>query len=160
MTKLGSPLDGETQYWITSVKTDKHRTAEEAIRNSVGHDHEWGLGGPKAPSRKSMKPGDWICFYAVDIGVVAHAPIASSPQQTSHPSMLDPTEGEWRFRLDSPALYLEKPLVIDEPLRARLEALDDTPPSANWGWLVLGSKRVTQHDFAILTGQERIEDSA
>ena len=153
MTKLGPIPEGETQYWITSVRPDEHRTDEESIRNSVGREREWGLGGAKAPGRKSMKPGDWICFYATKLGVVAHARIASSPRQTSHPAMRDPTEGEWRFCLDSVKLYLDRPVVIDDALRDRLEAFQGRDPSPNWGWFVHGSRRVTRHDFHVLSGQ-------
>lgn len=106
-----------------------------------------------------MAPGDRICFYAAKIGVVGHARIASAPRETSHPTMLDPEGHEWRFGLDSVQLYLEKPVVIDEALRERLEAFEGRDPTDNWGWFVRGSKRVTGDDFGILTGQEQIRDS-
>jgi hypothetical protein len=153
--RKNSPLpEGEPQYWITSARSDDKRTAEEAIRKSVGRDREWGLGGERSRGKRAMTPGDWICFYAAQEGVVAYARIDSAPEETSHPPLLDPEGHEWRFRLDSIELFLEKPVVIDEALRKRLDAFKGRDPRRNWSWLVQWSNRVTEHDFRILTGQQ------
>ncbi|MBO3840488.1 MAG: hypothetical protein QXS66_07140 [Thermoproteota archaeon] len=79
----------ERQYWITPVRGDDVQTAEECIKTLVA-DSEIYAFGERTPGRKYIKPGDYICFYAFGKGVVAHAEVASHPENKPHPKVRQP----------------------------------------------------------------------
>jgi len=109
--------------------------------------------GDRTPGRKTLKPGDWLCFYASGIGVVAHAQVASHPEHKPSKVINDPKRYPWTFRLQRPSLYLERPIVIAAALRGRLDAFKGRDPKASWSWLVQGTRQLNQHDFLVVTGQ-------
>jgi hypothetical protein len=148
------PLESESAYWITSVKATPEETAEECIHTLVGQERIYAF-GPKTPGRKSIKPGDWICFYASGgIGVVAHAQVASIPKNKPHPRVRQSDKFPWVFRLRSATLYLDEPTVIDATLRTQLDAFAEKDPDSPWAWFVQSTHTLTQHDFHILTRQK------
>jgi hypothetical protein len=144
---------GEAVYWITPVKATKEETAEECIEKLVGKEHIFAF-GDNTPGRKRIKPGDWICFYANGNGVVAHAKVTSVPEHKPHKAVRDSERYPWVFRLSDPALYINKPVVIDPELRSRLEEFNGRDPKKSWAWYVQGTGIVTEHDFQVLTRME------
>jgi len=140
----------EAHYWITPVKSGEERTAEEEIRTLVG-DHKVYAFGERTAGRRLLAPGDWICFYATQTGVVGYAQVASAPARQPHRAILHPEEYPWTFALTGPQLYVEEPVVIDAELRGRLNAFDKKNPEQGWAWFVQATHRVTKHDFDLLT---------
>jgi hypothetical protein len=143
-----------TNYVITPTKSDENEAAEEIIKTLVGKEGIYAF-GERTPCRKDLKPGDWICFYATTVGVVAHAKVLSSPKKTPHPSVSHPEEYPWVFRLGDVKLYTENPVVVDALLRDKLDAFKNRDPDKHWAWFVQATHWVTEHDFRILTGQEK-----
>lgn len=138
----------EVAYWLTPVKSDEEQTAEEVIQVLVGEKSFYAF-GDRTPGRKHLKPGDWICFYATGNGVVAHARVVTAPRKEVRHSERYP----WVFELDSTQLYLDNPVVIDAGLRRQLDTFEGRDPNKAWAWFVQATRRITKHDFDILTRQ-------
>jgi hypothetical protein len=140
----------ETVYWLTPVKSMKDETAEECIEKLVGKEHLYAF-GEHTPGRKHIKPGHWISFYANGKGVVAHARVASHPEKKPHKAVRLPERFPWVFRLSDPTLYTDRPVVIDGELRRKLEAFKGRDPKKSWAWYVQATRKVSEHDFHLLT---------
>jgi hypothetical protein len=149
--------DGEPSYWLTPVSDKGEMTSKEVIDHLVGRDQIYGY-GKSTPGRKDLASGDKIAFYASGEGVVGHAEFASRPEKrdvpSNHLTIPDAEEYPYIFRLRNPVLHLDEPIVIDQEVRANLDAFDDSDPEAAWGWFVVSTSRLTQHDFEALTRQE------
>jgi len=146
-------VEGEVVYWLTPVAQDEEQTAEQVIQTLVGQARIYAF-GERTPGRTHLKPGDWICFYASGKGVVAHAKVASLPERKPHLKVRHPDEYPWVFRLSDERLYLENPVVIDSDTRSQLEAFHGREPGKAWAWLVQATRRITEHDFRVLTRQQ------
>jgi len=147
-----APEEEEVAYWLTPVKSDEEQTAEEVIETLVGQEHIYAF-GERTPGRKHLKPGDWICFYATTRGVVAHAKVVSPPQKKKHPKVRHADMYPWVFRLESIKLYLDQPTVIDSTVRGQLDAFRGRDMDRSWAWFVQATRRISAHDFGILTHQ-------
>jgi len=148
-------IEGEAAYWITPVKSDKEATAEEVIQTLVGKERIYAF-GERTPGRRHLKPGDWMCFYASGKGVVAHAQVVSAPEKKAHPKVRHSEKYPWVFCLKNARLYLDEPTVIDAALRSRLDAFHGRDPGKSWAWFVQATRKITEHDFLMLTRQQAI----
>lgn len=143
----------QVSYWLTPVKGEDEQTAEEVIQTLVGRERIYAF-GERTPGRKHLKPGDWICFYATGKGVVAHARVTSMPEHKPHPRIRHPERYPWTFRVDDIHLYPDKPVVINAALRSNLDAFQGRDPNKSWAWFVQATRRISEHDFQILTRQQ------
>ncbi len=150
VSHLEPPPATEPVYWLTPVKADEKQTAEEVIEGLVGQEKIYAV-GERTPGRKHLKPGDWICFYATGNGVVAHAKVNSTPERRAHPKVRDVQRYPWVFHLHNSHLYLDRPVVLDAVARNRLDAFRGRDPNTSWAWFVQATRRITRHDFSILT---------
>jgi len=146
-------VEGEVAYWLTPVKSHEEETAEECISILVGDEQIYAF-GERTPGRKHIKPGDRICFYATGKGVVADARVVSRPQRDPHPRVYHPEKYPWVFRLDNATLYMDEPIVIDAEIRTRLDAFQDRDPNRPWAWFVQATRKISEHDFSVLTRAE------
>lgn len=138
-------------YWMTPVKDDDSQTAIECIKTLVEEEKIYAF-SPATPNRRKMKPGDRICFYANTIGIVADAVINEEPNDKITNSKIRNSEKyTWIIKLKSPKLYLNKPIVIDAKLRAKLEAFTGKNIDKNWAWFVQATRKVSENDFKTLT---------
>jgi len=139
----------ERQYWLTPVKSDAERTADESIKSLLGEANIYAF-GDKTPGRRHLKTGDHICFYSAGKGVVAHAHVASRPKRkkSTHRS----EQSQWVFQVTDVHLYLEAPIIIDAALRSRLDAFKNSDPGKSWAWFVHATRKITENDFNVLTG--------
>jgi hypothetical protein len=142
--------DSTVTYWLTPVKSDEGRSAEECIQELVGSEHIYAF-GHRTPGRKLIKPGDRICFYATTKGVIAHARVASLPENKPHPKVSDPEHFPWVFNVDSSVLYLNKPVVVNAELRSQLDAFKGKDLYQSWAWFVQSTHKLSEHDFQLLT---------
>jgi hypothetical protein len=142
----------ERAYWISPVKSDDEQTAEECIKILVEQEHIYAF-GERTPGRKHLKPGDMICFYATTNGIVAHGEVTSVPSRKKHPRIRHPDKYRWIFDLKNTKLYLNKPIIIDPALRAQLDAFRDRDPNKSWAWFVQATRKISKHDFNLLTQQ-------
>ena len=140
----------EVSHWLTPVKADEVQTAEEVIKTLVGEEEVYAF-ADRTPGRKHIAPGDWICFYATGNGVVGHARVVSKPEKKSHSKVRKPEKYRWTFKLEDPVLYLESPVVIDATTRIKLDAFANRNPNRPWAWFVQATRKITNHDFRILT---------
>ncbi|HEY7350288.1 MAG TPA: hypothetical protein VH599_18370 [Ktedonobacterales bacterium] len=148
-----APAQKNVVYWLTPVTDDEKQTAEEVIQSLVGQEHVYAF-GDRTPGRKHIKPGDWICFYATGTGVVGHARVASAPEYKPHPKVRSPEKYPWAFRVENVKLYLKQPVVIDAALRSSLDVFQGRDPSSPWAWFVQAARKLSERDFAQLTGQQ------
>lgn len=129
------------------------RDYEEVIKTLVGKEGIYAF-GERTPGRKHLKPGDWICFYAAGRGIVAHAKVVSAPEKKPHPRVRHPERYQWTFHLDNIALYLNEPVIVDTALRNHLDAFRGKDPNEYWSWFVQATRKITEHDFEILTRRQ------
>jgi hypothetical protein len=149
------PANGqEIAYWLTPVKSNKEQTAAEVIQSLVGQEKIYAF-GERTPGRKHLKPGDGICFYESAKGVVAHAIVATKPEKRPHPKVRSREIYPWTFKLNSAKLYLDEPVVIDPDLRKNLDAFKGRDAANSWAWFVQATRKITHHDFNLLTQQTR-----
>ena len=139
------------QYWLTPVREEEEQSAEDVIKTLVGQEKIYAF-GDRTPGRKHIRPGDWICFHASGKGVVAHAKVASFPERKPHPKVRHSERYPWTFQLKEVHLY-EKPIVIDAVLRKQMDAFQGRDPNRAWGWFVKSTRKISERDFKILTGQ-------
>jgi hypothetical protein len=142
--------EGEVSYWLSPVRSEEELSAEAEIKELVGT-HQIFAFGERTPGRNDLKPGDWMCFYASANGVVAHAKVLSKPENKPHPKIRHSEEYPYTFTLAEPQLYLDNPVVIDSACRNQLDAFKDRDPNKAWGWFVIGTRRLSKHDFETLT---------
>lgn len=80
-----------------------------------------GTSSARAPQAASkLKPGDRLCFYQADVGVIAEATVASVPERKFIKFNPDLERYPWAFQVTK-VRYFE-PIVIDMALRSRLDA--------------------------------------
>lgn len=150
---IGYPAPKGIVHWISSIKADELRTTEEMIQDHIGRYRVYAF-GVRTPGRKSIKPGDWICFYATNKGVIAHARVISKPEKKRHPSIRHPEKYPYVFNVDSEKLYLDNPIIINSVTRKKLDAFQGRDLNRSWGWFVQSTRPINKHDFEILTGNK------
>jgi hypothetical protein len=147
----------EATYWLTPVKSDEKGTAEDVVLELVKQHNMYAF-GERTPGRRHIQPRDYICFYANGNGVIGHARVVSYPKKEPHPKVHHPDRYPWTLNLDSVRTYLDNPVVIDSDMRSRLDAFDGRDPNTStWGWFVQATRKLTAHDFALLTRQAKTE---
>jgi len=107
--------------------------------------------GDKTPGRTHISVGDWICFYASRTGIVGHGKVDSVPERVIDADLFETNKPMWSFRLAEVKLYLSEPVVIDRDRRRELDAYRGRPIDENWGWFVQATRKITEHDFRVLT---------
>lgn len=140
-------------YWLTPIKSDADdsETIEEALHRLLVKYKVYAY-GDRTPGRKTIKPRDKICFYATGKGVMADATVTSFPEKRMQEGIKDIQKYPWIFDLKDSCLYLENPIIINAEIRTRLGAFKDKDPyESNWAWFVQGTKKISEHDFEILT---------
>jgi hypothetical protein len=137
-------------FWLTPVASNEAETADQVIQRLVAKNRIYAF-SEKAPGRRNLKPGDRICFHASGKGVVADARILSGPTKEPQPVVRNSEDYPWIIKLDQVKLYLETPVIIDAALRATLHAFTNRDPNQPWGWFVVTTRKVTEHDFGIIT---------
>src|SRR3989338_910491 len=142
----------EIAYWLSPVASDEEATAEETITTLVEQEQIYAF-GERTPGRRHLKAGDRICFYATGKGVIAHADVASAPENKPHPRVRNSSRYPWTFRVGNGVLYLTDPVVLDSSFRSQLDAFQGRKPSKPWAWFVQATRKITAHDFALLTRQ-------
>lgn len=152
-TEVGT---GASTYWLTPVASDEEASAVEVIHRLVGNSKIYAF-GEKTAGRKGLKPGDWICFYAASAGIVAHAKVASSPVKKTDKRVRHAERYPWVFRLENVNMYLDQPVAIEAELRQRMDAFRDKTPDQPWGFFVQCTRKVTEHDFNLLTRTDTVE---
>ena len=101
--------------------------------------------------QKSLKPGDHICFYASKVGIIANARVKTSPERKPSSIVRDPKKYPFTFEVEDVKFYPDNPVVLDLNIRRKLDAFEDADADRNWGWFVTPTRRITEHDFKLLT---------
>jgi hypothetical protein len=140
----------DNNYWLAPVKADDEWTAEDFVQNLVGKEKVFAF-GERTPGRKHMKAGDWICFYAVANGIVAHARLKTPPERKPDKRVKEPENYPWLITFDEVKLYIDNPVVIDSGLRSKLDAFSDKSLDTPWAWFVQSTHKLSENDFSLLT---------
>jgi hypothetical protein len=136
------------RYWITPVKCDDEASTLQRIKALLSR-RVYAF-RDTARARAQISAGDWICFYAAGTGVVAHAQVKRAAERSGHPVIAGLEEFPWIIELDNVHEYYDRPVVLDEKLRSRLEAFTGKA-GRSWGWFVQTTGPVSARDFALLT---------
>lgn len=149
VTELTSPLSGGPMYLLTPVSSEDGVSAEATIRSLL--DQGVYVFGNRTTGRKSLKAGDKIAFYESGKGVVASADIASTAEQKKVRFVKDPDKYPWAFNVTNVRYFFDQPVILDAALRSLLDRYKGRDPAAPWSWFVQGTRKVSEHDFKILT---------
>jgi hypothetical protein len=128
-------------------------TARETLESLLGQNVY--VFGDRTPGRNRIKAGDRICFYWSSVGVVADAVIASAAERRGIEFAKDAVNWPWAFAVRDVRYYFDSPVAIDAALRSQLDAFVEHghDPNGNWSWIVQGTRYLTAHDFALVTGR-------
>lgn len=155
-TSGGGAIRPESPKYIrTSVKADKDETAEEEVRRLVVEENIWAF-HENTKLRKRIKPGDYICFYASKLGIIAHARVKTAPKyMPNHPKIRHSKEYPWVCELEDVKYYPNNPVNVKEILPKLEMASNEDPVVLNkkWGIYFQGTTTLTEHDFKLLTRQ-------
>jgi hypothetical protein len=146
---IGEPPPTAT-YWLTPVKDHEDETATECVGRLVGKLGIYAF-GERAPGRSRIKQGDWLCFYAAGVGVIAHAQVASAPERKPDDRIRYSKEYPYTLRLQDRTTYAENPIILDANLRRRLDAFRGRDPDKSWSWFVQATRRISENDFRTIT---------
>jgi len=147
--------EAEPAYYLAPVKWKEFDSPMDAVGKLITTG-KWGF-GERTPLRRSIKPGDWICFYASGLGVFAHAQITTAPQHNPLPDLQRHSEAyPWTFDIAHQAIYEDNPVAITAAVRSQLDAFANLDVSRNWGWFVTATCKLSEHDFKILTRQVQV----
>jgi len=154
---LAEPVDvepspeAENIFWLTPVRADDEESAETVIQTLVGEVGIYAF-GDKTPGRRHIKPDDWICFYATGKGIVAHAKVTSRPDRNqTHDKVRHADKYPWVFTVENAVFYFDQPVAVDELMRSQLDAFQGRDTMAPWAWFVQATRKVSAHDFELLT---------
>jgi len=152
-THKGIVLEPETAkgitYCLTPVRSTREESNQECIRRLVVDNRMYAFS--KTTPQKNLKPGDYICFYASGIGVIAHAKVKTSPKLQPSPIVRDTARYPYTFELEEARYYPDDPVIVDANLRRQLDAFRGKNAEKNWGWFVTPTRWITEHDFKLLT---------
>jgi hypothetical protein len=149
----GAPATRSPLYLMTPVKDEPGATVRETLESLLGQGVY--VFGDRTPGRAKIQVGDRICFYSSGVGVVADAEITSAAELRGVHFAKDAARFPWAFSVGDVRYYFDSPVVIDAALRSRLDAFvkHGHDPNGFWSFLVQGTRYVTAHDFAVLTGR-------
>jgi len=112
----------------------------------------WGL-GQRTGYRKSFRPGDRLCFYAVRIGVVVECTVTSLAFDLDRKKSPKPhLEVPYGIRLKDVRWFEDTPIALTPEVRAELSAFEGRDLNKGWAWFVQGTSKLTAEDFELLTG--------
>jgi hypothetical protein len=132
-----------TGFWLAHLDSDENASPELVLHSVIGRRQVLGIsdagGFPPA-----AKPGDWVCFYIEDAGVVGHAQLDTIVSDAT--AMI---RGARRFsavfRLQHVGIYdVPSPVAPDSPI-ARLAAR--RPPDALGAFL----EAISRDDYELVT---------
>jgi hypothetical protein len=151
VTEPTSPPSDSPMHLLTPVSSEDGVSAEATIRSLL--DQGVYVFGDRTTGRKSLKAGDKIAFYESGKGVVASADIASTAEKKKVKFVKEPDKYPWAFRVTNVRYFFDEPVILDGSLRSQLDRYAGRDPSAPWSWFVQGTRKVSEHDFKILTRQ-------
>lgn len=115
----------------------------------------WGL-GQRTGYRKSLRPGDRLCFYAARIGVVAECTVTSPAFDLDCKKSPKPhLDVPYGIRLQDVRWFEDTPIVLTPEVRAELSAFQGRDLNKGWAWFVQGTSKLTAEDFELLTGRRK-----
>jgi len=137
------------QYYLVPVGEEEEKSPTEVVEQVLGANIF--AFGERTPHRRHIKRGDWLCFHASTIGVVAHARVRVGPERKRHPAVNHPDDYPWVVELEAVKMYTDRPVAIDRAMRAQLDAFKGKDPERAWGWFVVTVNRINKHDYDLLT---------
>ncbi|MEW5857601.1 MAG: hypothetical protein AB1861_09500, partial [Cyanobacteriota bacterium] len=148
------PPIGGTTYFRTSVKNTEEEPAIEVVKQLVHDENIWAFS--EGAGKRKINPGDYICFYAGKVGVIAHARVKSAPTyQPKHPKVDRPKEYPWIIQLEGVKFYPDNPVLVQGvlPKLDMAKGADKEKIEKHWGPWFMGTSHVSEHDFKVLTRQ-------
>jgi len=135
-------------YWLSSIKSDTPEKTVERAKKLFSEHKIFAFTGLIAAVTK----GDFVCIYAAKIGMVCGAKVSSTPEFTKNPELFNTQVPLWTFKLEDVRLFIDKPIVPNIEVRKKMDAYRGKSIERNWGWLFQGIRKISEHDFHILTG--------
>jgi hypothetical protein len=156
--EVADPSTDSARYWIIPAGKQGAVSAAEHLTAWLSKGF-WGF-GESTPGRKSIKPGDWACFYAAKSQeVLAYGQISGHLNDlvglAEWPGPLPPTQPIYKVPLKD-VVWLQTPVKLTPEIRASLDAFKGKEPAAGWSWLVQTTHRISRADYHRLTNQEPV----
>jgi hypothetical protein len=133
-------------YWLTSIKAENNEKTITRINTLIGEHKIFA-------TRHQLAKDDWICLYAAKMGIVGYARIATIPEMKRDPVLFQTQKELWAFQLQDITLFVQSPVIPNEKIRGSLDAYKGRKTGGNWGWFFQATRKISEHDFKILTKQ-------
>lgn len=143
----------DVSYWIVSAREIDGERPEEVVSRLAGEEGVWGM-RDSTPGRKSIRAGDWLCFYASGKGVVGHGRVVGPPTQKEEVGESMPAGYDYIIQLDDVTVYPDNPVAMDEETRSKMEVYRGKrgqEGTGGWGWLFIHPNTISRHDFDLVT---------
>jgi len=135
--------EDEPAFWVAIVGSDAAATPQQMIERVIGERRVFGLRNTGSP-QQVPHPGEQVCFYVNDAGIVGHAEIVSIAENGAG------IRGAKRFshvlHFAAPHLYLSAPILLSPALQGRLDAEAPSTPVI----------RISEQEFLDLTSRESV----
>lgn len=143
---IGKAFD--VKYWITSIKQREEISVKDALNELLGSNIY--VFADNTSGKDMIKPGDHICFYESEKGVIANAIVKSYPKREPNLLKTHFKDYPWVFKVKDVKMYYETPITLDKEILSKLDYYE-TKNQINLGWLVRSTKTISHNDFNILT---------
>jgi len=130
-------------FWLATVTGDPAIEPEQFLERVIGRRQVFGVSGTLDGA---ASPGDWICFYIPDKGVVGRAQVGWIV--TERTGLRDAHQYCQMFRLEKIELHINAPIPPDAEAQLRLRAARATIGPAP------SLLKISQRDFVALTTSE------
>jgi hypothetical protein len=149
--KAPTPSTGPTYWMMPCGKAPDGEKPVETLRRWLDK-RMWGFNKSTA-GRKHLQAGDYVCFYAAKVGVVATARIAGPADtiltQAEWPEPTPMDHEVYKVPLKD-ILWLPQPRPLTKAVRAKLDVFKEHGLDVNPGFLVQTTRKLTPHDFEVL----------
>jgi hypothetical protein len=135
--------EADPGFWLATVTGDPAIDPEQFLERVIGRRQIFGVSGTLDGA---ASPGDWICFYIPEKGVVGRAQVGWIVTERS--GLRDAHQYCQMFRLDKVDLHVNAPIHPDFEAQLRLRAARATIGPAP------SLLRISQRDFVALTTSE------
>ncbi len=135
-------------YWLVPSRT-KEEEERKLVFELLHHRKMWGL-GDHTRGRKSMRAGDYVCFYGGKGRIIGQARIKTKPVRD--PTVIS-SQFPWVFQLEDVRIFADWSVHLTKKM-PELDAFSGASrDDYRWGWFVRAPVLLTKHDFDLLVSR-------
>jgi hypothetical protein len=136
----------DVKYWITPLKILEGISTKEVLNELLKSNMF--IFSDDASGKDLIKPGDHICFYEHEKGIIADALVSSYPKR--EPEVLKDSfkDYPWVFKIKNIEIYNES-VKLDKDCLSKMDFYKGKE-IVNISWLVRSTKNISLNDFNLI----------